>query len=104
MGHQSIEGRRDTQDKHLCTHTLTSKDNLESSVKLTVMFMDCGRIRTTHSQGEHGNCEDRPQLGIQTHYKATALTAAPLWGLHKTVLSKLSTANMTLLQIILYNS
>ena len=43
-GRQSITGpHRDKRDKQPCMHTFTPKDNLESSIKLTCMFLDGGR-------------------------------------------------------------
>ena len=43
-GRQSITGpHRDKRDKQQCMHTFTPKDNLESSINFTCMFLDGGR-------------------------------------------------------------
>ncbi|MED6290752.1 hypothetical protein CHARACLAT_016633 [Characodon lateralis] len=53
--------RRDTQDNQPCSHTSTPKGNLERSINLTVMFLDCGRkTEPTNAPGEHANCRKTP--------------------------------------------
>ncbi|MED6290027.1 hypothetical protein CHARACLAT_008882 [Characodon lateralis] len=45
--------RSHTQDKQPCTHSFVPKGNLEKSINLTLMFLDCGRkpeyLERTHA-------------------------------------------------------
>ena len=68
-GHQSITGpHRDKRDKQPHTLTLTPKDNLESPVNLTCMFLDGGRKpERTHAYTGR-TCRlhtERPQPGVE---------------------------------------
>jgi len=56
-GHQSTaEAHRDEREKQSSMLTLTPRDNLESPIKLTCMFLDGGRKGST----------ERPGAGIRT--------------------------------------
>ena len=70
-GRQSITGpHRDKRDKQLHTLTFTPKDNLESPINLTCMFLDSGR-KPEYPERTHAytgrTCKlhtERPQAGI----------------------------------------
>ena len=68
-------------------YTLTLRVNLEASINLTCMFVDCGRDETTqgesmHTQGEHANSTQRSPSTDSNQEpsccEVTVLTPTPL--------------------------
>uniref|UniRef100_A0A3B5MHP2 Uncharacterized protein n=1 Tax=Xiphophorus couchianus TaxID=32473 RepID=A0A3B5MHP2_9TELE len=72
LGRRERDTGRDTQDKQPCTHTLTSGENLERPINLTVMLLDCGGKlenpeRTHACTGRTCKlCVERSPAGIRT--------------------------------------